>query len=370
LTPRNQPRTIHRENPNIEKIGDWSGDFPSQPKSERTVKHLTTSVVIPVYNAARYLLALLDALASQTHPPDEIILVDDGSTDHSVNLSQEWAHHHHEVQVTILCQPNQGPAAARNLGATTSHMDVVLFIDSDCYPRENWIEKMLAPFQDPQIVGVQGAYRCRQKEWIARFIQLEIEERYERMLRKPWIDFIGTYSAAYRREVFPENGGFDTRFTAASGEDADFSFRLACQGHRMVFQPEANVYHQHPDSLWRYLKVKYWRGYWRNLVYRRHPSKMMTDSYTPQALKFQTLLSAVFPLSLIGFFLPNPFPYLPLLMLVLILGFSLPFILWIVRKAPGMLWGVPFVLLLRAFALAAGAIHGALRGLWVKKEYQ
>ncbi|MCG3199607.1 MAG: hypothetical protein GHCLOJNM_04131 [bacterium] len=295
--------------------------------------------------------------------------MDDGSTDGSAETAERWASDHPETPWKVHRQPNQGPAAARNHGAALCKGEILVFIDSDCLPEADWLEKMLAPFEDPGVVGVQGAYRCDQEEWIARFSQLEIEERYRRMLRADSIDFIGTYAAAYRRTVFQEQGAFDTRFPMASGEDADFSFRLSDRGLRMVFNPEAVVYHVHPTTLGKYLRQKYWRAYWRNLIYRRHLSKMWKDSYTPNTLKLQTLLGLVFPASLAGLFVGLPWSFAPVLTLLAILLLSVPFTCWVARHSLPLALVTPLVLFLRTFVLAAGTAHGAIKGLWVKKDF-
>lgn len=331
--------------------------------------HLTATVVVPVYNGGEPLKRLLEAFTHQTLPPDEVLIVDDGSTDGSGQAALAWSMDHPCLKVSVIYQANQGPASARNNGARAGKGDLVVFIDSDCVPFPDWLEKMTAPFADSAVAGVQGAYRCTQKEWIARFSQLEIEERYERMSRSDSIDFIGTYSAAYRRDLFAGDGGFDTRFPMASGEDAEFSFRLAGQGLRLVFEPRAVVYHAHPDTLRRYLRQKYWRAYWRNLIYRRHISKIWRDSYTPNTLKLQTGLGVFFPLSLTALALPFPFRALPLIVLGMIVILTLPFTLWAARRSPSIAAGAPLVLLLRTFALAAGAAHGFVRGLWIRKEF-
>jgi cellulose synthase/poly-beta-1,6-N-acetylglucosamine synthase-like glycosyltransferase len=325
-------------------------------------------VVVPAYNAAETLPGLLEALAQQTLPPHEILIVDDGSSDGSAELAEEWAVSHPGMALKVIRQHKQGPATARNQGSASSTGELVVFIDSDCLPEADWLEKMADPFSDPRVVGVQGAYRCNQKEWIARFSQLEIEERYSRMRRTQTIDFIGTYAAAYRRDVFNEQGCFDTRFTMASGEDADFSFRLASRGLRLVFEPSAVVYHRHPTTLGRYLRQKYWRAYWRNLIYRRHFAKMWKDSYTPHTLKLQTGLGLVFPVSLAGIPFGPPWNLAPLVVLAAVVLLSLPFTLWTFRKNVSVACGAPFVLFLRTFALAAGAAHGFVRGLWVRKD--
>jgi glycosyltransferase involved in cell wall biosynthesis len=325
-------------------------------------------VVVPVHNAAGRLPSLIEALSRQSLRPHEILIVDDGSTDGSAEIAEEWASRQPELRITILRQDKQGPASARNQGTALGTGDLAVFIDSDCLPETDWLEKMTAPFEDPAVVGVQGAYRCDQTEWVARFSQLEIEERYSRMKRAQTIDFIGTYAAAYRRNVFNEQGRFDTRFTMASGEDADFSFRLANQGLRLVFNPEAIVYHKHPPTLGHYLRQKYWRAYWRNLIYRRHISKMWKDSYTPNALKIQTLLGLVFPFSLIGLFLPSPWDWLPLIVLAGIVLLSAPFTWWVARHNTRIAIGTPFLLVLRTFVLSAGTAHGFIKGLWVRRD--
>lgn len=101
---------------------------------------------------------------------------------------------------------------------------------------------------------------------------------------------VDTYSAAFKKEVFLKAGGFDPSFPVANNEDTELSYRLVSQGHLFVFQPSAFVYHLHPDTLVKYLRVKFWRGYWRMVVYARYPSKIVKDSYTPAVIKIQTLL--------------------------------------------------------------------------------
>jgi glycosyltransferase involved in cell wall biosynthesis len=330
---------------------------------------LSASVIIPVYNAQDLIPNLLEALAAQSRPAHEILLVDDGSKDGTVEVAREWGDRRTDVPLRILQQENSGPAAARNFGAREATGDLLFFIDGDCIPETDWLEKMMEPFGDERLVGVQGAYRCKQTEIVARFCQLEIEDRYLRMNREETIDFIGTYAAGYRREVFLENGLFDDRYPMASGEDADFSFRLAGKGLRMVFQPEAIVYHRHPTSLFKYLKQKYWRAYWRNLIYRRHRGRMLKDSYTPNTLKFQTLLGVLFPISFAALWLPGPGWLVPAGILAVIIAFTIPFSLWAAKKDLTVAIFSPVFLLLRTFALAAGAGYGLLKGLWLNEDY-
>ena len=88
----------------------------------------------------------------------------------------------------------------------------ILFTDDDCVPMPEWLGAMLEPFHDAEVIGVKGFYRTCQKSVIARFVQIEYEDRYRLMAGLPFVDFVDTYSAAFRRERFLEMGGYDTSF--------------------------------------------------------------------------------------------------------------------------------------------------------------
>lgn len=242
------------------------------------------SVVIPAMNAEKSIGKCLDSLEGQSFRDFEVIVVDDGSSDRTIEVANSYP------RARVLKQEHAGPAVARNGGAMAAKGGIVVFTDSDCVPDRKWLEEMVRPFEGKEIAGVQGRYRTRQRSLVARLIQLEIEKSYEKMAKQELIDFMSTYSAAYRKSVFVEMKGFDTSFPIASGEDTDLSFRVNEAGYSMVFRPEAVVFHSHPESLWKYLKVKFSRAFWRAKVYSRHRGKMVKDAYTSQMVKAQLLL--------------------------------------------------------------------------------
>jgi lipopolysaccharide/colanic/teichoic acid biosynthesis glycosyltransferase/glycosyltransferase involved in cell wall biosynthesis len=243
------------------------------------------SVVVPAYNAAATLPACLAALAHQTVSSTEfeVIVVDDGSTDDTAALARA-------AGVQVIRQAHAGPAAARNRGAAAASGDLVFFTDADCAPVPGWITELIGAFDDPLVAGAKGAYLTRQREVVPRFTQLEFLERYDRMAGAETIDFVDTYSAAYRRSVFLANNGFDTIFPTASVEDQEFSFRLAEKGYRLVFVPTAQVYHRHNPTLHAYVRRKFLIGYWKSLLAHWHPGRIVSDSYTPGTLKLQIVL--------------------------------------------------------------------------------
>ena len=314
---------------------------------------IEVSVVVPAYNAGRTIDACLKGLLTQSVPPEgyEVTVVDDGSSDETREIVGKYG-------VRLIDQPHQGPAAARNRGVAEARGEIVLFTDADCVPAENWIAEMVKPFDDPEVVGVKGVYLTEQSGIVPRFVQCEYEERYDRMARRRRIDFVDTYAAGYRREVFLHERGFDVRYPNASVEDQEFSFRLAERGYKMVFNPAAVVYHQHPETLAAYLKRKFNIGYWKVMVLQRHPQKAVRDSHTPQILKLQMgLAAALIPLVALAF-LGGILPWLCLSALALFLISALPFAVKIFRKDPVVALLSPLLLFLRAVALGSGMAKG------------
>lgn len=315
---------------------------------------MVVSVVIPAYNAAGRIGRCLQALEVQTVARDtyEVIVVDDGSADDTASVAAAMG-------ARVLRQENQGPGSARNYGAREARGEILVFTDDDCIAEPNFLEEIVRPIiQDTAIAGVQGRYRTRQTEFAARFIQAEIEERYDRMRRFDSINFIGTYAAAYRKDVFLKHGGFDTQYRQASGEDIDHSFKLAALGYRMVFRQEAVVHHTHPVTLAHVARVKFKRGYWHVRLAMNHPDRLVRNSYMPGSLPLQV---ASVPLLLISI-AALPFSLLALLPILAIAGMFLwqsRFIMGtFLRNGYALTWATPLVSMLRAAALGAGMMRG------------
>ncbi|MGC9399907.1 MAG: glycosyltransferase [Anaerolineae bacterium] len=314
------------------------------------------SVVIPVYNGAETLPACLKALQRQTVPPEtyEVIVVDDGSTDGSADVARKF-------DVRLISQSNAGPAAARNRGAEEARGEILLFTDADCIPCSDWIEQMTMPFTHAEVTGAKGTYRTRQRGWIPRFVQLEYEDRYDRMRNQPSIDFVDTYSAAYRRDIFLRAGGFDPAFPTASVEDQELSFRLAEQGYHLVFVPEAHVFHTHNNTLWAYVRRKFWIGYWKVRVMHKHPDKLVRDSHTPQVLKLQIGLAALGALLIGGKGLNKKLGYLGWASWGGLVISGLPFLLKILQRDPAIFLIAPLMLFIRAWTLGLGFLVGSAK---------
>jgi glycosyltransferase involved in cell wall biosynthesis len=313
------------------------------------------SIIIPTFNSAQVLKTCLESLSNQTVSAEkyEVIVVDDGSADETKEVVAKYP-------AKYIYQQNRGPAVARNNGVRQAEGEIVLFTDADCEPQPNWVEEMIKPISDLQVIGLKGAYKTRQKELIARLVQIEYEHKYERMKKFKYIDFIDTYSAGYLKDIFLKYNGFDERYPKASVEDQEFSFRLSRDGYKMVFNPEAVVYHKHSARLWDYLRKKYKIAFWKAFLLKRHPGKMKTDTHTPQSLKIQMPLALCAVLGFTGVFY-KPLYYLSAFSLISFLLSCIPFVLFALKRDPAVAFVSPTILFLRSLALSLGLGIGMIK---------
>ncbi len=245
---------------------------------------MKVSVIIPARNAEGTIGACVAAVRSQEDPggPHDFIVVDDGSTDRTAEVAER------EGARVVRVAPS-GPAAARNRGATQATGEILAFTDADCTPDPTWLKELVAPFADPSVAATKGVYRTEQRSRTARFVQLEYESRYRRMAGRPSIDFVDTYSSAYRREQYWRAGGHDESYPKPSTEDQEFGFRYLQLGGTARFVPGAVVKHRHADSPWSYFRKKLKIGFWKARVLARHPEKTLGDSHTTPQVKIEML---------------------------------------------------------------------------------
>lgn len=200
------------------------------------------SVVIPVYNRADFIARCLAALFAQTYPLEryEILLVDDGSTDDTVEqarkAAQGWPGTLH-----ILQKPNGGPASARNAGIRSSEADVIAFIDSDCVAEANWLAALTDALIPSDAAGVGGPLvNIASSGWVSCY--LNAAAFYRHRVRRGKVDYLLTANVAFRRLALLSVNGF-SEVEGAWGEDADLSFRLAQSGYTLLLTEQGIVAH-------------------------------------------------------------------------------------------------------------------------------
>jgi glycosyltransferase involved in cell wall biosynthesis len=311
------------------------------------------SVVIPARNSAATIEACLAALGEQTVRPGEVIVVDDGSTDETPGIARRMG-------AQVITQDHAGAGAARNRGAKAARGELLLFTDADCAPVPDWVERLVDTLEADGVVAARGITTSDQTAPAARFAQLEYDEKYRQLARHGTVDFVATYSAGYRTDVFWRFGGFDEGFVGATSEDQELSFRLADAGLRIAFVPSAAVRHHHHTSLRAYVRRKFWIGYAKARIGRRHPEKLIQDTYTPLGLKLQVGFAG---LAVVGLTLA-PFSQRGALVAATGgLGFaasSISFLAFGRSREPDLFGRLPAYLTARALALGAGLAIGTL----------
>ena len=211
------------------------------------------SVVVPTRDRLATLELVLDGLARQTAPTSrfEVIVVDDGSSDGTPErLAAD--RHAFAFSLTVLRQENRGPAAARNRGLQTASGDVVLFIDDDCIPLPDLIERHLVSHETEEL-GVIGRIVWDPTLMVTPFMAFTDEEFFTyHQIRSPQDAPFACYftgNASVHRASALAVRGFDEDFPYALHEDVDFAYRLRRQGMRFVFAPDAIVHHHRPATL-------------------------------------------------------------------------------------------------------------------------
>ena len=200
----------------------------------------SVSAVIPNYNYGRFLPEAVESVLAQTYPCREIIVVDDGSTDDSLEILKVYEARH---GVKVIRQQNLGVGAARNAGARASTGELVAFLDADDYwlPRktEKQIERLIS---DKEF----GFVTCGMQEFDAagNVIRTYAEgmegwHADDILLIKSVTAGPGSSSMLWRR-IFEKVGGFDERKEMHPSEDWEFSYRVA-RAAKIAFVPEILV---------------------------------------------------------------------------------------------------------------------------------
>jgi glycosyltransferase involved in cell wall biosynthesis len=213
------------------------------------------SIIIPTYNRPRQLAACLQALARLDYPCDrfEVIVVDDGSETLPETVVDAFCE---RLDVTLLTQPNAGPAAARNTGAERAKGEFLAFTDDDCVPVSNWLQALASRFSKAPDCAIGGrTLNALLANPYSTTSQVLIDYLYTYYNADPEeAQFFTSNNLALPTDRFHTMGGFDTTFPLAGGEDRDFCDRWLYNGLRMISASEVIVYHSHAltsDTFWR-----------------------------------------------------------------------------------------------------------------------
>lgn len=204
---------------------------------------MSVAVVIPVRNGAGDLGRTMEAILTQVRPADELVVVDNGSTDGTAAVAME-------AGASVVHEPRPGSYAARNTGVAATTADIVAFTDADCVPDPRWLAELVGALErEPSLDVAGGPIEAQRIEtpaerWSAERRVLDQERSWA---DPTFLPFLATANVAWRRSALERIGGFDAEL--ASGGDVDACWRLQRIGGRLGFAPAAVVRHPHRSSL-------------------------------------------------------------------------------------------------------------------------
>ena len=201
---------------------------------------LRVSVVIPSWNRSVQLHACLQALAASFAPDAEVIVVADGGAPPAFPGLSALAE---RLNLRLLHVPHGGPAQARNRGLQIARGAVVAFIDDDCLPEPQWLERLAAAVsQDPPIAAGGRTQNGSPSNPYAEASQLVLDmAAMDQQRCKHGPSFFPSNNLAFPTEVLRRLGGFNPAFRTA--EDRELCRRWLRAGHKLVSAPEAVVAH-------------------------------------------------------------------------------------------------------------------------------
>ena len=200
------------------------------------------SVIIPLYNKAPYVRKALETVCTQTCRDYEIIVINDGSTDNSAIIAEEFLNSVEGINYKILQQKNAGVAAARNNGVTQAHGDYLAFLDADDWWEPTYLERMAQLIEDYPEAGLYASNYVYYKPGKTH-IALNIPTgyiNYPKAYCESGAMPVTSITAIMHRQVFNEMGGFPVGIKL--GEDFLLWAKIALQ-YKVAFLNEALAYY-------------------------------------------------------------------------------------------------------------------------------
>ena len=209
------------------------------------------TLYIPCFNAQSYIADCIKAALKQTYQPDEILVIDDGSTDTTFQLASGFP-----VKI-IRHNGNKGLACARNTALSQAKNDFIASLDVDCVVEPDWLGKLMQHFTDESVAGVGG-------KLVEKNNQKLVDKWRCVYMRQHWGDkpvvnprFLFGSNTVFRKNILIKSGMYNTGYRT-NYEDCDMSLKIRAQGYKLVYEPQAVAYHLRSDNLSSLLRT-YWR---------------------------------------------------------------------------------------------------------------
>jgi len=279
---------------------------------------MKVSLVVTVLNEEPSIAALLESLLSQTKKPDEIIIVDGGSTDKTLDIIKSYQK---IIDNLKLYEFKTTRSEARNIGIEASKADVIVTTDAGCIAEKHWIKNITRPFEDQKVDMVAGFYEMiggdsAMRRAMSVFIGITPDKFDDHFLAS-------ARSLAFRKSLWEKVGGFPEGLKDTA-EDTMFNYKIIQTGARIIRAKNAIVYWQLPLTLVDGFKKMflYAKGDARSGIWW-HPTKRFSTHNIKITLVYLRYILALYFVLFVPFFRVLQLPF--------ILGVSL-YIFWSFRK--------------------------------------
>ena len=206
------------------------------------------SVIIPLYNKAPYVAKAIESVLGQTYRDFEVIVIDDGSTDQSLEVAKTFEN----KSITIISQPNSGVSTARNNGVKIAKYPYICFLDADDWWHPTFLEEMKRLITDFPDAGIYGSGYYIVKNGQERIAPIGVPQGFERGI----IDYCEVYaktlcmpltsiSVVIPKHIFDEEEGFKSQLKF--GEDFDLWIRIALKHKVILVNKPLAYYNQDVD---------------------------------------------------------------------------------------------------------------------------
>ncbi len=220
------------------------------------------SILVRTKNEEKYLARTIEAIRAQSFQSYEIIVVDSGSTDGTLDVAASCE----DVTLLYIAPPEFTFGRALNVGAQRARGEYLVTLSAHALPRdEHWLFNLVRPFNDPLVAGVYGRQLPRPDAYPP--VKVDYLSHYnaeDRVLTAVEGAYFSNANAALRRQLW-KGLPFDEELPAC--EDQDWARKALTRGYKIVYEPQAAVYHSHNEFLWavyrRYRREE--RG-WRHIL--------------------------------------------------------------------------------------------------------
>ncbi|MDQ6626664.1 MAG: glycosyltransferase [Verrucomicrobiota bacterium] len=222
-----------------DRLGRDTAALPHLPLAQTPF----VSVIVCSFNGGKTLTACLDSLGRIDYPNYEVILVDDGSTDDTPAIAEQFPN------VRYIRQANHGLSHARNTGAAAARGEVFAYTDSDCMADTDWLYFLIGTLVSGNFAGAGGPnVPPPARNWIQACVAAAPGGPSHVLLTDVVAEHIPGCNMAWYRWAFESIGGFDVEYRKA-GDDVDFCWRIQQAGWEIAFSPTAIVWHHRRFTL-------------------------------------------------------------------------------------------------------------------------